>query len=987
MSIQRVMNMGNVFNFIFLFFVHISTAQTWIPDFKHFTTRDGLASSEVYQITSDQQKNIWFATDRGAVKFDGYSFRTYDTKDSLPDNSVIKLYKDVRGRIWFISYKCLLSYWENGRIVPYKYNNFLASRLQNTIIISLFVDSTENVHLNTIEGKEYFINASGKCTVYEKNIPNSLFVINSTNGSSVITNYYQGKRSNPTTLNIETLNDTLTITVNEAIIYSHFATIKLKNNDLIFYCERYLVRIKPSGKYEIKKLNTPILNIFEDGDNSLWIGTTDDGVYVYDDSMKLLSHYLQDVSVSHIYKDFEGGYWFSSLENGVFYLLSKNNSCFAINEKPLREKISAISNLSDSVLFFTSSKAEMFKYNCITNYLAKEDLKKSISPHLEYINSIYVNKPDSQLVLGATVNFVKSAQSYSTKIMNHKITVLPSLIKVSPQSTGNILGSVYANVYSFNLAEQIFYTIHDSLFKSTCLFENSQEKLYSGNLGGLYVLKNREFIPVEDSSGLLTLRVTDIKELNNKYLVIATRSNGVIIYDGNIVKNIDLDDGLSSANINCIAIEDSIIWAGTNKGLCSITITNQNPFGFYIERFDISNGIISDEINDFALGKNIVYTATNQGLNRIQKKQPAGANIALPLYITSITINEKDTIIAPSYSLNDQQNFIGISFTGLSFRSSKSIIYKYRLLGVDSIWRSTTNRDVQFSGLNSGNYTFQLLAALENIILQQPIEIKFTIAPAFYETTWFRLLTASFCILILISIINFRIRFIQKKADEKNVLNKKFSDLNLNALRSQMNPHFTFNVLNSIKYYIAKKDSESAQLYISKFSRLIRMFLNQSRSEFITLHDEIKMLTLYMELEELRFENKFTYAINVDDRLNTEEIDIPGMLIQPFVENSIKHGIRLKTGEARVEVAFTLVDSILVCTITDNGIGREQAGLRKSDDNEYKSMGTAIVADRIEALGILYKGKLKNYTIDLKDENGNAAGTCVKLEIPYKIMA
>src|SRR5258706_16375371 len=144
------------------------------------------------------------------------------------------------------------------------------------------------------------------------------------------------------------------------------------------------------------------------------------------------------------------------------------------------------------------------------------------------------------------------------------------------------------------------------------------------------------------------------------------------------------------------------------------------------------------------------------------------------------------------------------------------------------------------------------------------LEIAFIFSPPFYETIWFRAIVVLSVIIILFLLLNLRIRNIKKKAEERNELNRKFSELNLNALRSQMNPHFTFNVLNSIQYYIAKKDSESAQLYITKFARLIRMILDQSRTEFISLAEEIRTLTLYIELEELRFEKKFTYSVHVD---------------------------------------------------------------------------------------------------------------------------
>ncbi len=970
--------------YIFFFLCFTSSAQQWVPDFKHFTPRDGLPSSEVYQITSDPQNNLWFSTDRGAVRYDGYTFRTYDNKDSLPDNSVIKLYKDQQDRIWFISYNCLLSYFKDGKIYPYKFNNIIRSNLSNTIITSLYADQSDNIHLNSIEGAYYTITAAGKLIINENHDPNSLFTINATRDSSVTTYYQKGQDNSVTKLQVETLRDTFSIVINEPISYHHFATSKLRNNDLVFYCERFLIRIRPSGAYEVKKMKSPILNVFEDENNSIWIGTYHDGVYVSDSSLNVTSHYLRDLSVSHIYNDFEGGTWLSTLENGLFYLASKNSSSFEISGKLLHEKITAISNGSGSELYFTTSNGILIKYNLTRQSIDNIDLKKHFNSSIEYINSIYYNKSAREIMLGGIIKFgINSGEIYTAEWMNNRLFVLPSLSMLVPHSNGNILGSTSEYVFSFNSRKKSQHFLNENKLKSNALLEDSQGRLFSGSWNVLYLLKNSKFVPVDTTAGLLGSRITALNELKNNFIAIGTRSNGIFIYSDRNIKNIVTSDGLTSDNINCIAVEDSIIWAGTNKGISRITITDYFPFTYTIDRYRINNGLVSDEINGLAINEAGVFAATNEGLNFINKEQVSNKIIPLPLYITTVRINDHDTTLAPTYSLNHKQNNVDISFTGLSFRNSKNIIYRYRLLGLDTTWRTTLNRDVRFSGLNSGYYIFQLLASYENDS-NAPVELYFSIAPSFYKTDFFRILAALCMMMIIIGVANARIKTIQNKSDERNALNKKFSELNLNALRSQMNPHFTFNVLNSIKYYIAKKDPESAQFYISKFSKLIRLILDQSRTEYITLNEEIEMLKLYMELEELRFENKFKYSITVGEKLNPEEIDIPGMLIQPFVENSIKHGIRYKKGEAKVEVDFTSSDSVLICTITDNGIGRAEAAKLKPADAEHKSMGTTIVNERIEALSILFKGKLRNYTIDLKDEQGNPIGTCVTIEIPFK---
>jgi LytS/YehU family sensor histidine kinase len=197
-----------------------------------------------------------------------------------------------------------------------------------------------------------------------------------------------------------------------------------------------------------------------------------------------------------------------------------------------------------------------------------------------------------------------------------------------------------------------------------------------------------------------------------------------------------------------------------------------------------------------------------------------------------------------------------------------------------------------------------------------------------------------------------------------------------------MNHHFTFNVLNSIQYYVVKNDLESVEYYLEKFSSLIRMILDQSRKPYVSLDVELKMINLYIELEEMRFEKQFDYSIEVSNKIIPEEIMIPGMLIQPVIENAIKHGIEHKVGEAMVTIVFDIIDSTLVCRVHDNGIGRSESELHKFNPNKT-SAGSNILKERLKALSFIFKIKLNHTIKDLVSDDGKPTGTLVTLQIPY----
>jgi tetratricopeptide (TPR) repeat protein len=239
---------------------------------------------------------------------------------------------------------------------------------------------------------------------------------------------------------------------------------------------------------------------------------------------------------------------------------------------------------------------------------------------------------------------------------------------------------------------------------------------------------------------------------------------------------------------------------------------------------------------------------------------------------------------------------------------------------------------------------------------------------------------AGFSLLSVFALIYFRLYSQRKKV----AFQHEILEVKMQALRAQMNPHFTFNILNSIQYYAGENDMKAVQHYLRQFSKLIRLILDQSRTSYIKLEQEIKMLKLYLELEEMRFEKKFEYVLDIESTLDIGKIRIPGMLIQPLVENAIKHGIEHKEGEALIKVAFYAENSTLICSVTDNGIGRSEAMRLKTGDDTHVSAATAIINERMEALSSIYNIRLQCKTEDLFDSAGLASGTCVTIEIPIK---
>jgi ligand-binding sensor domain-containing protein len=337
--------------------------------------------------------------------------------------------------------------------------------------------------------------------------------------------------------------------------------------------------------------------------------------------------------------------------------------------------------------------------------------------------------------------------------------------------------------------------------------------------------------------------------------------------------------------------------------------------------------------------------------------------------------------------LKHNQNFFSVGFSAKAFTMAKEVRFRYRLYGFDD-WKEVTGRRfANYTNVPGGDYVFQLQAGNnEGLWNDKIIELPIYVATAFWKTWWFRGILLMLIVAAAYSFYRYRMSQVKKKQKLKSEYEKKLANVEMSALLAQMNPHFLFNSLNSIDSYIIRNESKKASEYLNNFARLMRLILQNSRSNYISLKDELEALDLYLQMESLRFKNKFNYSINVDETTDTNSIVIPPMLIQPYVENAIWHGLMHKTnGEVgKVELQVSKKDDTLFCVIVDNGIGRKKAAeLRaQKNSNHKRSMGMQITKDRIEIINKLYNINASVNIYDLENINGEAQGTKVELTIP-----
>ncbi|MEM1320962.1 MAG: histidine kinase [Bacteroidota bacterium] len=344
--------------------------------------------------------------------------------------------------------------------------------------------------------------------------------------------------------------------------------------------------------------------------------------------------------------------------------------------------------------------------------------------------------------------------------------------------------------------------------------------------------------------------------------------------------------------------------------------------------------------------------------------------------------------------LKANENFFTLEFSALGFTLGNKNEFRYRLLGFNEEWIDAgSRRFASYTNMSGGDYTFQLQAANnEGVWNPELAELSIFVATPWWATWWARLLALWFIAVVAFAAYRYKTAQIRKEEQLKADFEVQLAEVEMTALRAQMNPHFLFNCLNSIESFIIRNETKKASEYLSGFARLIRLILQNSRSKLVNLKDELEALELYMQMESLRFKDKFQYDIRIDKSIDIHAIDIPPMLMQPYIENAIWHGLMYKKDKHDGKVILSIRQSNgaagpkLHCSIEDNGVGRTWAQEIKNSrpDRGKKSVGMRITKDRINMINKLYQADTSVKIIDLKNAAGEACGTRIELEIPIE---
>ncbi len=948
------------------------------PYFRHLTSKEGLPGSTVYSITQDSSGYIWMGTENGICRFDGVRFRKYSTPSDR-SISANDLTYNGGSRIYFKNFSNQFFCLENDSIyeipVPEEYGQLREIHLLSETELVLELDSlllfdVESKKWGTIPLPGNYISAvdPARRSIFQSG-PYGEFISYDLDG--------QKKQ-----LNISTSGEGYNIIKTfEGIPY----LLSHSRNEVDRMSEG-----KPQGVFPqlSSLLNGRMHNIGKDKENKYWILSITGAICFEDDATPYLNglHFLDGIFTSDFLHDQEGNYWFTTIGNGVYVMYQDDALVYnKENSFLLNDQVKRIEVLENDELLIATNGDKAYHIS------AQAEVLTTFDTPMGDIESIYVDDQGDVYLESFLYSFDtpdKWEKYYAGNTPKNIVGMNADYLLVASGNGAFVKrkrsskaeewpeGCTPDEFNGFEVQDLHPGTLALRQVRSRDVhYDALNHTIWAGYIDGLYYYhrgkENKLSFP--DGSIIATL---DIEPASDNGFWVGTVNNGVIfIKNGNIQQHLTTDNGLISNYINVVKHEDHLLYLGTDMGLQVYDVASGAS-----RVFNEQDGLPTNNITDIGLTAGTVWISTLSGLVALPKTFDGYNPFPPRVFLNRISVNGT-TYDSDITRLAHWQNDISFGFTGIAFRSEAEFSYHYRLLGLDEEWTTVDGKlqEARFFSLPPNAYTFQVKATNEDGVESISIaQYSFTIAKPFWLTWWF--LTLSILSLIAIISIIFIRRIIRIKREIK--LEREIQSAQLDALKLQMNPHFLFNSLTAIQDYILQEKADMASHYVGIFSTLMREILENSRKEFVTIHAEVEMIKKYLELQQVRFDQKIDYEIILDPGIDIHYECIPPMFAQPFIENSIEHGL-FKKAENKITIRFERHSNDQVSiTIEDNGIGIDKHVKRES----HHSLASTIVRERLALIQNITEEKMNLRMGNILDENAKITGFSVNFTLPIKVV-
>ncbi len=946
-----------------------------------YTTKQGLPSNHIYDIQEDADGFMWFATNRGLAKFDGETFKTFTIQDGLPNNDTWLLELDAQGKLWYFSKSSYQGYILNDSIYKlqtadkkvispryiYKdkgsisfYSAYGMQAVKENKIKSAGIYTKLNQYqineklLKETKKKEFYQRSAvfnpdnnglalfsqaeihfynyniDYITSIEQKLPDSYTTHRIDNRGSL----YKNVSFNAfdagfifTNFKSKTAKYISFDTYTDLEIINYFKCKGLKNEIQVSIPGHLLIfnyDLEHVDSYSFPKIPNNRIS-YKDSNGNIWLADFTSGVTYIPNTHLQSNYYLQGKKTQKL--GVINHQLIAGINNDGFYKYSKSKNSFE----------GIVKNIG-------SSNGEIYKIKSNPNYL------------ISGLRSFeYTNNNVKQIEL-KTIRGSDAEKHYSFKDITH---------------FNNIDYFVSANYIVEKENNKNKIKITKSGLSQSIVFN---EELYFSGSDGLHRLEKDSLVKPFINSDLVN---TPIKTMtaSNDHLWVGTDGRGIYCYNQEGAKHLKDTDGLS---VQRIIYKNNDLWLATQKGAIKVALNNDSiEASKIIDSFYEADGLLQNNTNDIYLEDNFLFAASDIGLAKLNLKSEIYEQPP-KLYFKS----QADTINFE----NKKRDFIAITFASQNYSNQENLKYEYRLLPNQSDWTSTASKALNFTNLSPDLYTIEVRGTDQHGNVGN-IKKYLNVLPKWWQTKLALFCFGLLAICFLIALIALLKKRIRNKERNKAEQDKRLVGLELQALRSQMNPHFVHNSLNAIQYFIQRKEVELSEDYLVKFSKLIRLFFEYSRRQTIAIEEELELLTYYLEIEKLRFEEKLEFKITVSENIDQEEQFIPSMLLQPLLENAVNHGLFHKQGNGMVEVDFIQLDeNTIKVTVKDDGIGIHKAKkIYKHSSKNYQSNSSAVLQERLDLLNLSKEWEI-SYIIEDRSNINNEEGTLVILTFKHLIV-
>lgn len=1013
--------------------------------FRNLTTKNGLSYNLVNCLYQDKEGYIWVGTFNGLNRYDGSRFVVFKSDRNNPTTIIHNNINDIceaeNGDIWIGTANGISHYLKDKNVfVNYLLEPHSKDASRANDVTNILCDRSGQIWVTSLGGL-YVFNSAKETFVPFKNDPSNSQTITSNRihrnamiedpvkpllwiGSDKGLNCFDLKkkifynyRNNPDKLPIFNDSEIFPITFDRRnrLVFGDYGLVKIvsysPDTKIISYTEEVI-------KHNDEQTTASLAALFFDTNNNAWACSWNNLVYFQDAATGKWERIVYDpANPSGINSDFFwdglhakdgniyiGGMYGLSIYNPSrsFYTVYKPAEKF-----PLIKEFRNVTDLTeDETGKIWFGGLGLYNLNITDGQYEHFDLSKE-GPFANYVNHIAKVENDLWLSTPRGLVIFDPDQKKSSRFNG-----IPSTEQISETGISWCYGDRHGNVwfsaggkylYHFNPNKKTYRRYNpDSVFieqaKITSVKAFTEDKkgnLWFGTYSGMlykYSYDNDRFTahaPSANQQPLVFQRpINDLYAHDDGKVWMATEGGGLIRFDP-ATENFKAwreSDGLVMDVCNRILPDGrGKIWVGSYEGF--------SIFDPHLEKIDHSKIDYGQRENNFysqgkyllkngklAVGneKEIVVIDPSLAIQQKSKIVPVISNISVfekpkPLYRSIDTI-----------SLLYRENFFTIDFSSLTSLPDNSIEYSYRLKNYDKDWVNSGNRNfATYTGVAGGFYPFEVKAKYKGGGWSEPAVLGIDIQPPFWETWWFRALAIAIAVAGILIIMKLREQRLVKEEKIRGEFRERLTASEMKALRSQMNPHFLYNSLNAIRLFVLQNDSDNAEKYLVKFARLMRLILDNSRQEWVSLASELDQLHLYVELEQLRFNNGFDFLIETDSSLRREDIAIPPMIIQPYIENAILHGIAHKKEQGNIFISLKPVDNHLECVVEDNGIGRERAAVLKSKKiAAHNSVGLKVTEERLQLISERTGKEASVSVIDKFDEQKAPSGTKVIVRLP-----